>query len=123
MKYAVTIPTPNQKAQTVAKCLWDNFIVHYGIPECLYSDQGPDFELLTIKELYKVTGIHKIRTTPYHPRGNPDKPFNRTLLNMLGTLENKEVTIAKLCETPGACVQLYKKLCSRIRAIQTNVRS
>ncbi len=42
-KYAVAIPTPNQKAQTVAKCLWDNFIVHYGIPEKLHSDQGPDF--------------------------------------------------------------------------------
>ncbi|KAG1946284.1 interleukin-1 receptor accessory protein-like 1-A [Pimephales promelas] len=28
-KYAVAIPTPNQKAQTVAKCLWDNFIIHY----------------------------------------------------------------------------------------------
>ncbi|KAB5581305.1 hypothetical protein PHYPO_G00174040 [Pangasianodon hypophthalmus] len=42
-KYAVAIPTPNQKARTVAKCLWENFIVHYGFPEKLHSDQGPDF--------------------------------------------------------------------------------
>ncbi|XP_058492814.1 uncharacterized protein LOC131464383 [Solea solea] len=88
-KYAVAIPTPNQKAQTVARCLWDNFMVHYGIPERLHSDQGPDFESRTIKELCKVAGIHKIRTTPYHPRGNPVERFNRTLLNMLGTLDNK----------------------------------
>lgn len=32
--------TPNQKA--VAKCLWDNFLVHYGLPEKLHSDQGTD---------------------------------------------------------------------------------
>lgn len=37
-KYAVAMPTPNQKAKTVAKCLWDHFMVHYGIPERLHSD-------------------------------------------------------------------------------------
>lgn len=89
-KYAIAIPTPNQKAQTVARCLWDNFMVHYGIPERLHSDQGPDFESRTIKELCKIAGIRKIRTTPYHPRGNPVKRFNRMLLSMLGTLDNKD---------------------------------
>ncbi|XP_061590121.1 uncharacterized protein LOC133455211 [Cololabis saira] len=89
-KFAVAIPTPNQKAKTVAKCLWDNFIVYYGIPERLHTDQGPDFESRLIKELCEVSGIQKVRTTPYHPRGNPVERFNRTLLNMLGTLENKQ---------------------------------
>lgn len=89
-KYAIAMTTSNQKAQTVAKCLWDNFIVHYGIPECLHSDQGPDFESHIIRELCKIMGIHRIRTTPYHPRGNPVECFNRTLLSMLGTLEDKD---------------------------------
>lgn len=89
-KYAVAIPTPNQKGQTVAKCLWDNFIVHYGIPEKLHRDQGPDFESRLIKQLCEVAGIQKIRTTPYHPRGNPVERFNHTLLDMLGTLENQD---------------------------------
>lgn len=89
-KYAVAVPTRNQKAQTVAKCLWENFLVHYGFPEKLLSDQGPDFESHTIKELCSLAGIQKIRTTPYHPRGNPVERFNRTLLQMLGTLENKD---------------------------------
>ncbi|KAL0187224.1 hypothetical protein M9458_018894, partial [Cirrhinus mrigala] len=82
-RYAVAIPTRNQKAQTVAKCLWDNFLVHYG-------DQGPDFESKLIKELCGIAGIRKVRTTPYHPRGNPVERFNRTLLQMLGTLNDKE---------------------------------
>ncbi|KAJ8346440.1 hypothetical protein SKAU_G00278410 [Synaphobranchus kaupii] len=89
-KYAVAVPTPNQKARTVAKSLWDHFFVHYGIPERLHSDQGPDFESRTIKELCELIGTQKIRTTPYHPRGNPVERFNRTLLNMLGTLENQK---------------------------------
>lgn len=89
-KYAVAIPTPNQKARTVAKSLWEHFIVHYGVPEKLHSDQGPDFESKTIKELCDIVGVKKVRTTPYHPRGNPVERFNRTLLGMLGTLKSQE---------------------------------
>ncbi|XP_027861115.1 uncharacterized protein LOC114136907 [Xiphophorus couchianus] len=89
-KYAVAVPTPNQRAKTVAKALWENYLVHYGMPERLHSDQGTDFESHTIKELCQITGIQKIRTTPYHPRGNPVERFNRTLLNMLGTLQKED---------------------------------
>ncbi|XP_066500469.1 carcinoembryonic antigen-related cell adhesion molecule 5-like [Hoplias malabaricus] len=89
-KFAVAISTPNQKARTVAKCLWENFMVHYGIPEKLHSDQGPDIESRLIHDLCQVAGIHKVRTTPYHPRGNPVERFNRTLLDMLGTLQDQD---------------------------------
>lgn len=91
-KYAVAIPTKDQKASTVAKCLWEQFLSHYGFPERLHSDQGCDFESQTIKELCALAGIRKVRTSPYHPRGNPVERFNRTLLGMLGTLQVKEKT-------------------------------
>lgn len=77
-KYALAIPTSNQKAKTVAKCLWEQFICHYGYSEHLHSDQGPDFESHLIRELCEVTGVRKVRTTPYHPRGNPVERFNIT---------------------------------------------
>lgn len=56
----------------------------------MHSDQGPDLESKTIKELCDLAGIHKVRTTPHYPRGNPVERFNRTLLNMLGTLKTDE---------------------------------
>lgn len=89
-KYAVALPARDQKATTVAKCLWDHFLVHYGYLECLHSDQGRDFESRVIKELCAMAGIQKVRTSPYHPRGNPVERFNRTLLNMLGTLKEEQ---------------------------------
>ena len=87
-KYAQAYATKNQTAKTTAKVLFENFVVHYGFPKWLHSDQGRNFESQTIKELCQLAGIQKSRTTPYHPMGNGiTERFNSTLLNMMGTLE------------------------------------
>ncbi len=90
-KYAQAHPTRDQKALTVAKILWKDFIQHYGFPVRIHADQGRNFESNLIKELCKVCGVKKSRTTPYHPQGNGQtERFNHTLLNMLGTLETNQ---------------------------------
>ena len=92
-KYALAIPTKNQTAKTTAEAFYENFITNYGIPTRIHSDQGACFESEIIKELCKITGMKKSHTTIYHPMGNPiPERFNRTLLNMLGTLEPDKKT-------------------------------
>lgn len=87
-RHAQAFPTRDQTASTVAQTLWKRYIVHYGIPERLHSDQGKCFESAVIQELCKLLGMAKSRTSPYHPQGNGmTERFNSTLLNMLGTLQ------------------------------------
>lgn len=89
--YAQAYPTTKQTARTTAKLLYDNFILHYGFPARIHSDQGRNFESSIIKQLCEVTGIKKSRTTPYHPQGNGTaEKFNHTLLRMLGTLTEEQ---------------------------------
>lgn len=90
-KYAIAVPTKNSTAKTTADAFFNNFVVHYGLPTRIHTDQGPNFESQLLKELCVITGIAKSHTTPYHPMGNGlCERFNRTLLSMLGTLESEQ---------------------------------
>lgn len=106
MRYAQAFPAKNQKALTVAKILVEKYFVHYGLPTRIHSDQGRDFESWLIKELLKVLGVRKSRTTPYHPQNDPQpERFNRTLLSMLDTLnQEKKRQWSPACSAP--CTRL-----------------
>ena len=86
-RYAQAYPSKTQTALATAKLLWNNFIIHYGFPNKIISDQGRNFESELLANLCEVAGVQKLRTTPYHPQTNGQcERFNSTLLNMLGTL-------------------------------------
>ena len=86
-RYAQCYITSNQTTKTVAETFYNGFLVHYGWPERLHSDQGGGFESYLIKDLCDIANITKSRMTPYHPEGNAQvERFNQTLIKMLGTL-------------------------------------
>ena len=85
--YAQAYITPKQTASMVAKILWDQFLVHYGWPTKILTDQGKSFENSLVKELCSLAQVQKLRTTPYQPQTNGScERFNYTLMTMLGTL-------------------------------------
>ena len=86
-KYAQAYVTPKHTAAIVAKTLWENFLVHYGWPEKILTNQGKSFENNLIWELCKLAQVKKLHTSPYHPETNGQcERFNATLIGMLGTL-------------------------------------
>ena len=86
-RYAQAFPSKTQTALATAKLLWNNFILHYGFPEKIITDQGRNFESELIGHLCQLAGVQKLRTSPYHPQTNGQcERFNGTPLNMLGRL-------------------------------------
>ena len=64
--------------------------MYYGIPEKILSDEGRNFASSLIAELCKLTGVKKLRTTPYRPQTNGQcEKFNSTLINIIGTLPSE----------------------------------
>ena len=62
--------TPDQMARTVAKFLWQGYILIFGAQAKFLSDQRANFESNIISELCELVGIWKARTLPYHPKTN-----------------------------------------------------
>ena len=92
-RYAQAIPTRNQKATITAKVLFENFFLHYGFPAVLHSDKGANVESKVIRKLCEIAGVKKSSTTPYHLMGNRMvERYNKTLLNMLGTLSDNQMS-------------------------------
>ncbi|XP_063072262.1 uncharacterized protein LOC134462919 [Engraulis encrasicolus] len=74
----------DQRATTVAQCIFEEYIRHHGIPESIHTDQGRQFESDLMKELCVLLKIEKTRTSPYHAQSDGMvERFNRTLKDQL----------------------------------------
>ena len=83
-KWVEGYPTRDQTAETVAAVLSTQFFSRFGCPLEIHSDMGKNFESKLIQELCRLMGVHKTRTTPYHPASNGQvERYNRTLLPLM----------------------------------------
>ena len=89
-RYAQCYVTKNQTALTVANELVNKYFTIYGWPDKILTDRGTSFENELFHEICKMAKIKKLRTGSYRPQTNGQcERFNKTLLNMLGTLPNE----------------------------------
>jgi transposase InsO family protein len=87
-RYARAFPVPNLSARTTARVLARDYFMVHGVPARILTDQGKSFTSKLVKELCAALNVQLLRTSPYHPQTNGQvERFNRTLINMLGTLE------------------------------------
>ena len=75
---------PDQHAETVAGKFLAHFVVTFGCPVEIHSDQGKQFDGNLFKAFYNLLQITKTRTTPYHPASNGQvERYNRVILQLI----------------------------------------
>ena len=70
MKHLMAYMTPDQTAKSVTMFLYKGYISIFGALVRLLSDHGVNFISNIIGEMYKLLGMKKLQTTPYHPQMN-----------------------------------------------------
>ncbi len=66
------------------KFVWNNIITRFGIPRCLISDNGTQFDSGPFREFCSEFGIKNYFSSPTYPQGNRQaKSSNKTILNAI----------------------------------------
>ena len=69
-RYVHAIPLKRITAGTVAKAIIDNWILKYGTPDAILSDNGTQFKNRVLEKIYQILNIKQKFATPYHPQTN-----------------------------------------------------
>ena len=83
-KYAITVPLPDEKEDTVARAIFQYLICTHGAPKKILTDRGAPFISMVNQALCRDLGITRTFTSGYHPMTNGQvERFNRTILSIL----------------------------------------
>ena len=82
-RYALGTPILCKEAETVAHALMEKWILHFGCPSHIHSDQGTEFKNTVWSALCDRLEIKKTTMPSYNRHSNPVERFHRTLGQIL----------------------------------------
>ena len=72
------------KDKDVTKFIWKNIICHFGIPQTIIADNGPQFDSIAFRNFYSELNIRNSYSTLHYPQSNGQaEATNKTLINAL----------------------------------------
>ena len=79
-KLAQVTPLSSTTASAVANAFVENWVIPYGMPSFLLTDNGPQFVAKLFEAVCLMLGLKHVTTTAYHPQTNGQtERYNQTL--------------------------------------------
>lgn len=89
-KLAQVTPLVSTTAPAVANAFVENWVIPYGIPKFVLSDNGPQFVAKFFEAICVLLGLKHLTTTAYHPQSNGQtERYNQTLATRLRIFTNQ----------------------------------
>ena len=89
-KYPEAIPLKRVDNESVLDAMLEIFARH-GLPKTILTDQGSVFMSKLTSQLWKTLGVHRVRTSPYHPQS--DGALERWNACLKGMLKRSEANL------------------------------
>ena len=99
-RYTMAVMMKDQMVKTIAKVLYERFIMVFGAPAKLLSDWGANFTSVLVEELCIVFSVQKCWTTAYYPQCNGQvECFHQMLFRMIGAnlLQTRKCSGSNTC--------------------------
>lgn len=80
-KYLIIAPIPDKEAPTVAKAIFTNFVLTYGLPRQIRTDLGSEYVNKVFTELTSLLDISHNTSTPHHHQTVGTVERNHRVLN------------------------------------------
>ena len=78
------VPLHFEDANLVARAFYENYVVRWGVPFLIHTDQEQNFESTLFHSFCRLLKAVKSRTTPYRPSANGQiERYNQLVLNFL----------------------------------------
>ena len=83
-RFVIAVPLRNKSALSVARALVHEVILKYGVPFTILTDLGAEFQNELWREMCRLLGISRLKTTAYSPSTNGKiERWHRSLHSMM----------------------------------------
>ena len=69
-RFLVAVPIKNLQTNTIVKAFLEEFVLRFGCPQQIHSDNGSSFTSDIFRETLKQLGVYQTFCPPYNPQSN-----------------------------------------------------
>ncbi len=114
-RWVEAYPTGRVTAAHTAKCLVNDFIPRWGLPDCIDSDQGTHFTGQVVKEVSRMLRIKWNLHCPYRPQASGQVDLRNADVHIVSD------ALIAYCENLTKAVQSAKRELSRVGRLHQKV--